>query len=141
MCVGAVGDTSGSAFGERPKSRRKNDRTLLIGQNALLVGRTPRIRRRRAQDAADTTDVIRAVAYIRFVRLLLQLSSHSVGAGRLETTPLLCSSRAVSNMALFRQSNTKLCVIDATTMMNGIGNGKIKYPASRRRVQPEPPMM
>ena len=35
----------------------------------IEVGRTSRIRRRRAQDVADTTDAIRAVACIRFVRL------------------------------------------------------------------------
>ena len=34
----------------------------------LCSGRTPRIRRRRAQDVADTTDSLRAVACIRFVR-------------------------------------------------------------------------
>ena len=39
--------------------------------DGLGVGRTPRIRRRRAQDVADTTDSLRAVACIRFVRLWL----------------------------------------------------------------------
>ena len=34
----------------------------------LLVGRTTRIRRRRGVDVADTTDSLRAVACIRFVR-------------------------------------------------------------------------
>jgi len=37
---------------------------------------TSRIRRRRAQDVADTTDAIRAVACIRFVRLLLAWAYH-----------------------------------------------------------------
>ena len=42
--------------------------TLLMG--ALRGNRlTSRIRRRRAQDVADTTDSLRAVACIRFVRL------------------------------------------------------------------------
>jgi hypothetical protein len=36
-----------------------------------LVGRTLRIRRRRAESVDDTTDAIRAVACIRFVRLWL----------------------------------------------------------------------
>lgn len=35
---------------------------------ALLLGRTTRIRRRRAEDVAETTDSLRAVACIRFVR-------------------------------------------------------------------------
>ncbi len=34
----------------------------------LVLGRTLRIRRRRAQDVADTTDSLRALACIRFVR-------------------------------------------------------------------------
>ena len=42
---------------------------LVERRMTLLVGRTLRIRRRRAQDVADTTDSLRAVACIRFVRL------------------------------------------------------------------------
>ncbi len=41
---------------------------VMIARVTLLVGRTLRIRRRRAQDVADTTDSLRAVACIRFVR-------------------------------------------------------------------------
>ena len=41
------------------------------GEWLVVVGRTTRIRRRRAGGADDTTDAIRAVACIRFVRLRL----------------------------------------------------------------------
>ena len=47
-----------------------------MGRVTLLVGRTSRIRRRRAQDVADTTDSLRAVACIRFVRLVLVVGLH-----------------------------------------------------------------
>ena len=39
----------------------------------LFLGRTSRIRRRRAQDVADTTNSHRAVACIRFVRRCVAL--------------------------------------------------------------------
>ncbi len=57
----------------RERSRTKDGRDLhaWIGdsQVALFLGRTSRIRRRRAGSVADTTDAIQAVACIRFVRL------------------------------------------------------------------------
>ena len=47
--------------------------------NELVISRTPRIRRRRGADVADTTDRLRAVACINFVRphLFLAWWSHS----------------------------------------------------------------
>ena len=44
-----------------------------------VLGRTSRIRRRRAQDVADTTDSLQAVACIRFVRPWLVVIVHSLG--------------------------------------------------------------
>ncbi len=45
--------------------------SFCMALDIALVGRTIRIRRRRAQDVADTTDCLRAVACIRFVRCSL----------------------------------------------------------------------
>jgi hypothetical protein len=49
-------------------TRWTRPRRLIETVVAYWLGRTLRIRRRRAEDVADTTDSLRAVACIRFVR-------------------------------------------------------------------------
>ncbi len=47
---------------------------------SVVYWRTLRIRRRRAQDVADTTDSLRAVACIRFVRpWFVMVAGHDLG--------------------------------------------------------------
>ena len=51
---------------DQSRTRSSDDKWDLI--EGALVGRTTRIRRRRAGSVDDATDAIRAVACIRFVR-------------------------------------------------------------------------
>jgi hypothetical protein len=59
----------------------------------LFLGRTSRIRRRRAQDVADTTDSLRAVACIRFVRPWLWSWTHRVSC----FSPTACLTGTVNS--------------------------------------------
>ena len=82
--------------------------TLLMG--ALRGNRlTSRIRRRRAQDVADTTDSLRAVACIRFVRLRLVGGGASVCHGvALESIQDWMERRRSSGMVANEQSGASL---------------------------------
>ena len=76
--------------------------SFCMALDIALVGRTSRIRRRRAQDVADTTDSLRAVACIRFVRpWLVVWFGHGVVVVRsdvagCETSSTECPSKSLT---------------------------------------------
>jgi len=58
-----------------------------------FLSRTTRIKRRLAQDVADTTDSLRAVACIRFIRLLSCRSAHAMFTAFVSKITLSCPDR------------------------------------------------